>query len=1165
VQIASFFIDRSTINVKAGSGIILKAQGTEGLVLTNSHVIRKTDETEPGCGTPIDPQKFPRADIIAVLVTEWGTTPVPRYLAELASEADEDPTSLDLALLHITQTLNIPEQGEGPSTRPPNLQDLKRLLEEHHGQIEPLLGPPPEKLESRLPILLLGTSEGLEVGDPTRVRGYPTDPTLKTLATLMVSEGSIAHLPTQQDPFVYSRAFIAKGISGGAIVEAASNFLIGVVCGKLPPEQDPQGRTLTKAVPIDTVKAWLNPTARGIALPPQARIAFRQEDQLQEPPVFPQGATIILDASDSSDPNPQGQITNYQWEVDGQPVVDTASTTTIRFDAPGPHLVTLTVTNTARISSSTTRTVAILPTGAFSTEELQKRLDGAPEGAEILIPPGIYLGSLQVTKPLTLKATPGSVTLFGDGQLPAIAITDATGARLDGLTVTGGHPGLQIAESSNIQIQNSLIAGNLGFGVKITRSSAVTITASKVTNTVPDLRGKLGEGITLEDSHQVLIHQNVIEGNLGGGLVSRNSGLTLRENIIRANENYGVLIESTPSALEVQLEGNTIEGNVGRGLIARGSWVKMLRDTVRATKRQREEFGEGVVVESDVNRSPKPVLSSVSIAGNKGAGVLVLEEAQVEIRNNSEISRNDDGLVFLDRAGGSLSNSTVCNNVEAGLDVRDSATVTLTNNTVSGNWDGLQVRSSATVTLTNSTVSNGWHGLEVWDSATVTLTNSTVSGNEDDGLRVWDSATVTLQDSSVSHNRWDGLEVWDSATVTLTNSTVSDNWHDGLEVGSSATVTLENSSISNNWEDGFAVSNSATVSLTNSTVSDNWYDGLSVEDSATVSLTNSSVSNNGDDGLDVWDSATVEIKESIMSDNKRCGIGVFSPEAQVSSTPNTMRSNGADLCRWAPASLRKPLVPQDPRPHLAVPADYASVQQAIDAIAPGGTIELAPGIYEAGLTIWKPLLLRGAGREQTILQALPERKLVLSIIAEVQGVRVEGLQVRGSQWAGLLIYGREVTVHDTVISDNEWGLSVSGSAMVTLTNFTVSDNEEIGLSVGGSATVEVRGSTLEGNGTAPDCQQPGPYWWNICSGIEVSDQSQTVIIDSRIINNTDWGVAAGLEKCGYEWNDFVGKVVFEGHNVIEGNNKSGNQNGMGNPGNHPWNQPGVPDGQVCLP
>jgi hypothetical protein len=72
------------------------------------------------------------------------------------------------------------------------------------------------------------------------------------------------------------------------------------------------------------------------------------------------------------------------------------------------------------------------------------------------------------------------------------------------------------------------------------------------------------------------------------------------------------------------------------------------------------------------------------------------------------------------------------------------------------------------------------------------------------------------------------------------------------------------------------------------------------------------------------------------------------------------------------------------------------------------------------------------------------------------------------------------------------------------------------------------------------------------------------LLDSRILHNADWGLAVWLRQCGY-WDIFTGQVVIKGHNVIKDNNKSGNQAGMGNPGDHPWNQPEVPDGQVCLP
>jgi hypothetical protein len=333
----------------------------------------------------------------------------------------------------------------------------------------------------------------------------------------------------------------------------------------------------------------------------------------------------------------------------------------------------------------------------------------------------------------------------------------------------------------------------------------------------------------------------------------------------------------------------------------------------------------------------------------------------------------------------------------------------------------------------------------------------------------------------------------------------------------------------------------------------------------------------------------MEIKESLINDNKSCGIHIFSSEAQVHGTPKAIQGNGADLCGFAPASLRKPSVPQDPRPRLAVPTDYPTVQQAIDAIAPGGTIELAAGTYEEGLTIWKPLVLRGAGQDKTILQALPERKLVLSIIAEVQGVRLEGLQVRGSQRRGLVIYGREVVIQDALVSGNRqfglWvrgfatvslhssivsgngsdGLVVRDSATVSLQNSTISGNGEDGLDVWESATVEVRGSILEGNGTNPSCWISRRRWnpEMICNGIEVWGGSQLRLINSTIKNNADWGLAAVLKQCGYDRDRYSTNVVFEGHNVIEGNNKSGNH--KGNPGNHPWNRPGVPDGQVCLP
>ncbi len=89
----------------------------------------------------------------------------------------------------------------------------------------------------------------------------------------------------------------------------------------------------------------------------------------------------------------------------------------------------------------------------------------------------------------------------------------------------------------------------------------------------------------------------------------------------------------------------------------------------------------------------------------------------------------------------------------------------------------------------------------------------------------------------------------------------------------------------------------------------------------------------------------------------------------------------------------------------------------------------------------------------------------------------------------------------------------------------------------------------------------------MCNGLSVREEAVAQLRDVRIQGNADWGVGAELKQCGHGEDDFTGKVVFEEMELedISGNSTTNNQKDMGNPGNHPWNRPDVPDGQVCLP
>lgn len=357
-----------------------------------------------------------------------------------------------------------------------------------------------------------------------------------------------------------------------------------------------------------------------------------------------------------------------------------------------------------------------------------------------------------------------------------------------------------------------------------------------------------------------------------------------------------------------------------------------------------------------------------------------------------------------------------------------------------------------------------------------------------------------------------------------------------IAAGGSTHLSLENSRVYNGGI-GLLATGSAQVIITNSQLFNNG-NGIYAGREAQVSLMNSSVFDNRANGLDLRDSATVELKEARVIDNKHCGVAVWSEQAQVQGKAQELRGNGADLCGYAPASLRKPLVPQTPKVQLTVPRDYASLQEAIDAIAPGGTIIIAAGTYEAGLTIWKPLTLQGAGREQTILKASPDRGLVGSITAQGYGVHLEGLTLAGGIYEGLLVYGR-------------------GSFI----NVQIMNNGFYGLLAGGSAIVEVQDGFILNNGMDPECSHSG----ELCNGVGLWDQAQITLSNSMIKENGDWGIGAALKQCGYPRDAFTGSAIFEGTNIIEGNNRWGNQKGLGNPGNHPWNNPSVLDGQVCLP
>ncbi|MBI4717786.1 MAG: S8 family serine peptidase [Planctomycetes bacterium] len=194
-------------------------------------------------------------------------------------------------------------------------------------------------------------------------------------------------------------------------------------------------------------------------------------------------------------------------------------------------------------------------------------------------------------------------------------------------------------------------------------------------------------------------------------------------------------------------------------------------------------------------------------------------------------------------------------------------------------------------------------------------------------------------------------------------------------------------------------------------------------------------------------------------------------------------ADSCDLVMGVSADTDANGVPDECQNVRHVPADYATVQEAIDAASPGDTVLLADGVYSGEGNVLldfggKVLTLRGAGgAEQCTIDLGEFRHGVLfrsgeNAASSVQGItflngavglqfedgstpRIEDCRFVGQRSAGLLAYSSPVQVRRCTIRDVRRGRSVfcwTGSDMV-LSSCLIAENRGGGVYVYESSPV----------------------------------------------------------------------------------------------------------------
>ncbi|OGF53393.1 MAG: hypothetical protein A2Z21_07015 [Candidatus Fraserbacteria bacterium RBG_16_55_9] len=408
-------------------------------------------------------------------------------------------------------------------------------------------------------------------------------------------------------------------------------------------------------------------------------------------------------------------------------------------------------------------------------------------------------------------------------------------------------------------------------------------------------------------------------------------------------------------------------------------------------------------------------------------------------------------------------------------------------------------------------------GTTVQVQAGTYLENLTIRNKDGLTLKGAGADQVTLDGNGPQQqqNIIPGILILSSRNITVTGFKIT-NSRRGLEAQDSTLLFLEANTFQKNLGQGILLTRSQAE-----------IKGNLVQETQFDPGTNPTLS----EGIQI-SSSQATLLDNVVKENADCGVRASVSVAEQISTAtgsgNTITGNrGGDLCGNLPLALLAQPPADGTLEQVAVPADAATIQEAVNKVRVGGTITIAAGTFkqpvEAGVVqIYKSLKIIGAGADQTVLQAPGPEWTVLNIATDQLEVTIEGLKVTGGRRGlhigtgpmgnvalrnskvesngtgdlkgeGLRIVGQgAVTLDQVSVSENGAdGVAVVGQTKVTVQSSTIAKNARVGINTGQFISITVEKSTISDNGGR---------------GISVSGSSQATLEDNTINSNVTAGI-----------------------------------------------------------
>lgn len=327
---------------------------------------------------------------------------------------------------------------------------------------------------------------------------------------------------------------------------------------------------------------------------------------------------------------PPGEVNFY----DGKTVLGTAglntlglASVTVRSLAAGSHSLTAAYVSAAAFSGSRSTAVVVTITPAATAantihvpadqKTIQAAIDAASNGDTVLVAAGVYKEHIDFKgKAITVtsESSPAVTVIDGGGTGPVVQFVkqETRASVLSGFTIRNGlNPpeqsgaGIDI-EYSSPSIVSNVVTGNAGCAVVHSNFGAPYIAL----NTIGD---SSGAGFCPIDSGVVFV----------GGMPDRGFA-EIVGNTIEGSHNQGVAGVATRVAKTVLIENNLIRNNTGGGILADGAGEggadiiagNVIAGNTAADPGEGDVGGGGIYILTSDDSSDMPIVVNNTIAGN---------------------------------------------------------------------------------------------------------------------------------------------------------------------------------------------------------------------------------------------------------------------------------------------------------------------------------------------------------------------------------------------------------------------------------------------------------------------------------------------------------------------------------------------------------------------